>query len=76
MVNIIIINHYDALYQAMLSCWMSDMDERPTAAGLAQLLAEMAQDGQLHMNFSLQQNAAAAASFQYEPFNNDLELQR
>ena len=47
----------------MLSCWMSDLDERPTAAGLAQLLAEMAQDGQLHMNFSL---TAAAGELEIE----------
>jgi len=58
----------DDFYQLMLSTWMTDSDERPTAAGMAQALAEIAQDGQLHINFAMR------PGFQYEVFNNDLEM--
>jgi len=57
------------LYQLMLSCWMTDPDERPTPAELQQTLQQLNQDRQLHLNFSMNSN-----NFQYEPFSNELEL--
>jgi len=58
----------DDFYQLMLATWMTDSDERPTAAGMAQALAEMAQDGQLHINFAMREG------YQYQAYNNDLEM--
>jgi endothelial-specific receptor tyrosine kinase len=60
----------DELYQLMLQCWQIDLDERPTFEEIADYLSEMAQCGQVPLNYGIYQG------FAYEPYSMDLELEK